>query len=59
MVTQGEYLGESFPEADRAASLEEGAHLLGEPLPLSVREDAQCALHTLGSPLLPALPICV
>ena len=40
MVTQGEYLGESFPEADRAASSEEWAHLLGEPLPLSVQEDA-------------------
>ena len=46
MVTQGEYLGESFPEADRAASLEEGAHLLGEPLPLSVQEDAHTGLPT-------------
>ena len=44
MVTQGEYLGESFPEADCAASLEEGAHHLGEPLPLFVQEDAQA--HT-------------
>ena len=44
MVTQGEYLCESFPEADRAASLEEGAHLLGEPLPLSVQEDAHTGL---------------
>ena len=46
MVTQGEYLGESFPEADCAASLEEGAHLLGEPLPLSVQEDAHTGLPT-------------
>ena len=46
MVTQGEYLGESFPEADHAASLEEGAHLLGEPLPLSVQEDAHTGLPT-------------
>ena len=46
MVTQGEYLGESFPEADRAASLEEGAHLLGEPLSLSVQEDAHTGLPT-------------
>ena len=44
--TQGEYLGESFPEADRAAFLEEGAHLLGEPLPLSVQEDAHTGLPT-------------
>ena len=46
MVTQGEYLGESFPEADRAASSEEWAHLLGEPLPLSVQEDAHTGLPT-------------
>ena len=46
MVTQGEYHCESFPEADRAASPEEGAHLLGEPLPLSVQEDAHTWLPT-------------
>ena len=52
MVTQGEYLGESFPETDCSTSLEEGAHLLGEPFPFLCKK-----MHTLGSPLLPALPI--
>ena len=46
MVTQGEYLGESFPETDGSTSLEEGAHLLGEPFPLSVQEDAHTWLPT-------------
>ena len=46
MVTQGEYLGEGFPETDGSTSLEEGAHLLGEPLPLSVQEDAHTGLPT-------------